>query len=235
MSGLKLRIAFILACVLLMALAVPVLAVDYNPGVSVGQWVEYGNFVLDDQEPEINRTRVEVIAVSGKEVTLNQWTEYMNGTEETVEKIYNVETGTVDGEPAYFPGSYVIAANLNEGDALPPVDLGYIVNTTETRTYLGSSRSVNIVSYTYAAEGYTISESFVYDEASGMQLVYEGETVVAEVTQTYSQSIIDTNIFEEATPTPEPTEGIPVEYIYVAVIVVAIVIVVIAIVLLKKK
>ena len=39
MSGLKLGIAFALAFVLLIGFAVPVLAVDYNAGVSVGQWV----------------------------------------------------------------------------------------------------------------------------------------------------------------------------------------------------
>jgi hypothetical protein len=232
MSDLKLGIAFALTCALLIGLVVPVLAVDYNPDVSVGQWVEYGNHVLDGQETEVNRTRVEVVAVSGKEVTLSTWTEYRNGTDETVDKIYNVETGTVDGQPASFPGGAIIAANLNEGDAIPPVDLGYIVNTTETRTYLGVSRSVNIVSYSLSGEGYTLSETFVYDKASGMLLELEGEAVVGEVTQTYSHSIIDTNIFEE--PEPTTSEGIPVEYLYVGVAVV-IIVVAAAVIVLKKR
>jgi hypothetical protein len=235
MANLKRGIIFALLFVLLMGVAVPVLAVDYNPGVSVGQWAEYGNYVLDDEETDINMTKVAVMAVSGKEVTLSEYTGYMDGTDEIVDKVYDVEAGTVDGEAATFPGVVIIAANLNEGDALPPVDLGYTVNTTETRTYLGVSRSVNIVSYTFVGEGYTISETFVYDKASGMQLELEGETLVEGVTQTYSHSITDTNIFEAPTPTPTPSEGVPVEYIYVGVIVVVIVIVVIAVVVLKKK
>jgi hypothetical protein len=235
MSGLKLGIAFILTCVLLMTLAVPVLAVDYDPGVSVGQWVEYGNYVLDDEETDINMTKVAVMTVSGKEVTLSEYTGYMDGTDEIVDKVYDVEAGTVDGEAATFPGVVIIAANLNEGDALPPVDLGYIVNSTETRTYLGVSRSVNIVSYTFVGEGYTISETFVYDKASGMQLELEGETLVDGVTQTYSHSIIDTNIFEEPEPTPTPEEGVPVEYLYVGVAVVIIVVVAAAVMLLRKR
>jgi ABC-type Na+ efflux pump permease subunit len=218
-----------------MTLAVPVLAVDYNPGVSVGQGAEYGNYVIDGQETDVNWTRFGVAAVSGKEVTLTELTEYMNGTDETVDKVYDVEAGTVDGQPASFPGTWIIAANLNEGDALPPVDLGYIVNTTETRTYLGVSRSVNIVSYSYSGEGYTISETFVYDKASGIMLEMEGKTVVGDTTQTYSDSITVTNIFEEAEPTPTPSEGIPVEYLYVGVIAVVIVIVVIAIALKKRS
>jgi len=234
MSGLKLGIALVLTCVLLMTLAVPVLAVDYNPGVSVGQGAEYGNYVMDGQETDVNWTRFGVAAVSGKEVTLTELTAYMNGTDETVDKVYNVEAGTVDGQPAAFPGTRIIAANLNEGDALPPVDSGYIVNTTETRTYLGVSRSVNIVSYSYSGEGYTISETFVYDKASGILLEMEGETVVGDTTQTYSHSITVTNIFEEAEPTPTPTEGIPVEYLYVGVVVV-IIVVVAAVIMLKKR
>jgi len=234
MSGLKLGIALVLTCVLLMTLAVPVLAVDYNPGVSVEQGAEYGNYVMDGQETDVNWTRFGVAAVSGKEVTLTELTAYMNGTDETVDKVYNVEAGTVDGQPAAFPGTRIIAANLNEGDALPPVDSGYIVNTTETRTYLGVSRSVNIVSYSYSGEGYTISETFVYDKASGILLEMEGETVVGDTTQTYSHSITVTNIFEEAEPTPTPTEGIPVEYLYVGVVVV-IIVVVAAVIMLKKR
>jgi hypothetical protein len=235
MSGLKLKIAFILMCVLLMTLVVPVLAVDYNPGVSVGQGAEYGNYVVDGQATDVNWTRFGVTAVSGKKVTLTELTAYMNGTDETVDKVYDVEAGTVDGQPTAFPGTWIIAANLNEGDALPPVDNGYTVNTTETRTYLGVSRSVNIINYTFYGEGYTISENYVYDKTSGIMLEMEGEAVVGEITQTYSSSITVTNVFEAPTPTPTPTEGVPVEYIYIGVIVVVIVIVVIAIALKKRS
>ncbi len=235
MSDLKRRIIFALTFVLLMTLAVPVLAVDYNPGVSVDQGAQYGNFVLDGQATDVNWTRIGVTAVSGKEVTLTEITAYMNGTEKTVDKVYDVEAGTVDGQPAAFPGAWIIAANLNEGDALPPVDAGYIVNKTETKTYLGVSRSVNIVSYSLVGEGYTISETFTYDKASGIMLELEGETVVGDTTQTYSDSITVTNIFEAPTPTPTPEEGVPVEYIYVGVAVVIIVVAVAAVLLLKKR
>lgn len=237
MSDLKRGIIFSLIFTLLMGLAVPVLAVDYNPGVSVGQWAEYDNYIIDDQESNVNWTRFSVTAVGGKEVTLTELTVYMDGTDEIVDKVYNVEAGTVDGQPATFPGTWIIATNLDESDALPPVDLGYIVNKTETRTYLGVSRSVNIVSYSYSGEGYTISETFVYDKASGIMLEMEGETVADVVTSTYSHSITITNIFEETepTPTPTPSEGIPVEYLYVGVAVIIIIVAAAAIILLKKR
>lgn len=237
MSNLKLGIAFALTCVLLMAIAVPVLAVDYEPGVSVGDGADYGNYLMDGEQGAENWTRIGVTAVSGSEVTVTVYTSNIDGTDETVEKVYDLEAGTEDGVPMAFPGSWIIAANLNESDALPPVDAGYTIEKTETRTYLGVSRSVNVVSYEYtdADAGYTISETYVYDQASGILLEMEGETSGAYVSE-YSHSITFTDVFEEPepTPTPEPTEGIPIEYIYVAVIVVVIVIVVIAIVLKKK-
>ena len=236
MFGRKLGIAFALICVLLMAIAVPVLAVDYEPGVSVGDSAKYGNYLMDGEQGAENWTSIEVTAVSGSEVTITVYTAYMDGTDETVEKVYDLEAGTDGGVPLAFPGAWIIAANLNEGDALPPVDAGYIVNTTETRTYLGFSRSVNIVSYEFTDEagGYTIGETYVYDKASGILLEMEGCTSGAYVAE-YSWSITETDIFEEeVTPTPTPSEGLPVEYIYVGIIVVVIVIIVIAIVLKKR-
>jgi len=219
-----------------MAFAVPVLAVDYNPGISVGQGADYGNYLMDGEQGAENWTRIGVTAVSGSEVTVTVYTAYMDGTEETVEKVYDLEAGTEDGVPLAFPGTWIIAANLNEGDALPPVDAGYIVNKTETRTYLGVSRSVNVVSYEYtdADAGYTISETYVYDKASGIMLESEGETSGTYVSE-FSHSITFTNVFAEPEPTPTPTEGVPVEYIYIGVIVVVIVIVVIAIALKKRS
>ena len=109
-----------------------------------------------------------------------------------------------------------------------------MVNKTETRTYLGVSRSVNIVSYTFSGEGYTLSETFVYDKISGMRLELEGEATTTEppTTSTYSNSIIDTNIFVK--PEPTPSEGIPVEYLYVGVAVV-IIVVAAAVIMLKKR
>lgn len=240
MSNRKLGIVFALICVLLMMFAVAVLALGvlYEPSVSVGQRAEYGNYLMDGQKTDVNWTRIGVTAVSGTEVTLTEITSYMDGHEETVEKVYDVEAGTVDEVPASFPGSVIIAGNLNEGDALPPVDNGYKINTTETRTYLGVSRSVNVVSYEYtdAAAGYTISETYWYDKASGIMLEMEGATSGAYVSE-YSDSITVTNIFEETepTPTPTPSEGVPLEYLYVAIVAVVIIVIIIAVVLMKRK
>jgi hypothetical protein len=103
----------------------------------------------------------------------------------------------------------IIGKNLNQGDALwnPTISNGYIqntlVNTTETRTYLGTSRSVNIVNFLYT--GY--NETVVYDQSSGMMLemsVYDKNT---SPNRTLEVKLMDTNSF--IPPIPEtPTFAI---------------------------
>lgn len=105
MSNWKLGIAFAFIYVLLMALAVPVLAQEYEPGVSVGQEAEYSNYVINDEQDMRNWTRIKVTAVSGKEVTITEYTAYINGTDETVEKVYDLEAGTADGVLLAWPGT----------------------------------------------------------------------------------------------------------------------------------
>ena len=47
MMNSRLKIAFPLVCVLLIvSFVAPVWAAEYNPGVSVGQWIKYGNYVV---------------------------------------------------------------------------------------------------------------------------------------------------------------------------------------------
>ncbi len=47
MKNLRLKIAFPLVCILLtVAFVAPVFAVEYNPGVSVGQWIKYGDYLV---------------------------------------------------------------------------------------------------------------------------------------------------------------------------------------------
>ena len=144
----RLKIAFPLACVLLMATFVaPVRATEYNPGVSVGQWIKYGDYVLTTPAESVispDWSMMEVIAVSGKEVTLRITGAYMNGTAlPPSEVICNIDVGRTNEWQRY-----IIAADLNEGDKILNTATADTINTTETRTILGASRSVNILNFT---------------------------------------------------------------------------------------
>ena len=81
--------------------------------------------------------------------------------------VWNVETGT-DNETPITQGP-IMAANLNQGDAIPPPNT-YTVNQTADQTYLGTTRSVNILNVMVYTPDYNTSTSYVYDKVSGMLL-----------------------------------------------------------------
>jgi len=208
MKNLRTKNVFSLICILLtVTFVAPVLAVDYNPGVSVGQWIKYGNYVVTTPAETVispDWAMLEVIGVSGKEVTLRATGAYMNGTAmPAYEMICNIETYRIsEGVVAYQ--TYLLAANLNQGDKTLNVADAPTINKTETRTILGTSRSVNILNFTNSYPGQALKSIIIYDKASGMSLGMEMEIIIIEqaVTYTNSYSIIDTNIFE-VEPIPE--------------------------------
>ncbi len=148
-----------------------------------------------------------------------------NGTTE----VWNVETGTQDGTPS--TQGPIIAANLIQGDAIPPPNT-YAINKHDDRTYLGTSRSVNILNVAIFTPDYSTTLTYIYDKASGMLLEATSKTIQtasASVTSEYSYSIIETNIFN---PTPLLNQFIIIFIVFVLVVVVAIIAV---IVFLKRR
>ena len=214
MARTKLILAITLALAILASIVVPVFAAQYSPGVTVGQYVKYGNFVGAGQgAEEFNNyywLKVQVTAISRKEVTLLSTSQYKNGTaiagNGTV-SVWNVETGTENGVPS-TQGS-IIAGNLNQGDAIPPANT-YLVNRTETRNYLGVSRSVNLLDASFSTPDYTTSLTYVYDKASGMLLESTIQTTTQAQPQpvitTISYGVIETNIFSSTNPSPTVPE-----------------------------
>jgi hypothetical protein len=208
MMNSRLKIAFPLVCVLLLvSFVAPVWAAEYNPGVSVGQWIKYGNYVVTTPAETVispDWSMIEVIGVSGKEVTLRLTGAYMNGTAiPASEIIANIETYRIT-EGMFEYQNYLLAAKLNQGDKTLNVADAPTINKTETRTILGTSRSVNILNFTNSYAGQAMKSIIIYDKASGMSLGMEMEITIIEpaVTYTNSYSIIDTNIFD-CEPIPE--------------------------------
>jgi hypothetical protein len=231
----------IFAFFLLATLIIPVFALAYNSGVSVGQFVKYGNFVgIGPGFESINNTdyvKQEIIDVTGKQVTLFTTGQLKDGTATSGNgstSVWNIETGTLNGVPS-VQGT-IIAANLNQGDPIPPPNT-YTVNKTETRTYLGFSRSVNILNSTIATPDYTTLLTFVYDRASGMLLEASSLTTQNQPQPTpseYSYSITQTNIFGTQQTTPVPSPTIP-EYSSAAIVTTIILAGITATILTKKK
>ncbi len=242
LSNFKFTLSFVMATVILVALALPVFAVQYNSGVTVGQYVKYGNFVGTGPGVEAFNDygwlKLQVTDVSGKAITLLSTSQFKNGTaipgNGSVE-VWNIETGTENGVPS--TQGPIIAANLNQGDAIPPSNT-YMVNRTESRTYLGVSRTVTILDVTLSTPDYNTSLSYVYDRASGMLL--ESTTLTTTqadpqpVATSISYSIIETNIFG-STPTPSPSVPEFTLLMLGVIIFVVMVIVATSLIILKRK
>jgi len=231
----ELKAITFLICIFLLTVSVyPVSAVAYNPGVSAGQYVKYGNIVGTQNGEDLNEIAwlsVEVVAVSGKNVTLHSSGQFENGStmpaigQSTI--IYNIEEGkmTMNGNTVDYTFGPIIAANLNEGDLIPPTSYGYIVNRTETRMYLNESRSVNILNRTYSDANYASTYTIVYDKATGMMLesLIEVEQKTAPaMNMTFSYSVIETNLFNPIEQ-PEPFYLQPWFWILTIIIVAAVI------------
>jgi len=215
--------------VFLSALVFPVFAVSYNPGVTVGQFVKYGNFSGNGQGFEVFNDygflQLQVTSVSGKQVTLLSTGQFKNGTAlpgNGTTAIWNIEIGTEDG--TLSTQGPIIAANLNQGDLIPPPDT-YSVNQSESRTYLGSIRTVNMLIVEISTSDYNSTLTYIYDKLSGMLLESFTQTTTQSepqpVTSSYSYNIIQTNIFG-STPTPSVPE-FPIFTLVVAVVVLMVV------------
>ena len=206
--------AFI-AIAVLAASALAVFAQEYSPGVTSGQYVKYGNFVGVgpgfESFNDYDWLKLEVVSVSGKDVTLLSTGQFKDGSPipgNGSTTVWNVEAGTEDGSLS-TQGS-IIAANLTQGNAIPPPNT-YTVNKTESRTYLGVGRSVNILDVTVSTPDYDSALSYVYDKVSGMLLESTSTTTTTQPEQStseYSYSIIETNIFGSTSTTNLPIEVI---------------------------
>jgi hypothetical protein len=210
LANFRYLLPFALATVVLVGLVMPVLAIQYNAGVAAAQYVKYGNFSGSgpgfESFQDYSWLKLEVVSVSGNEVTLLSTGQFKNGTAlpgNGTTDVWNIETGTDNGVPS--TQGPIIAANLNQGDAIPPPNT-YSVNQTVDRTYLGTIRSVNILNVTVSTPEYISSLNYVYDKLSGMLIESTSITTTQAqpqpVTSTYSYSIVETNIFG---PTPSPS------------------------------
>jgi hypothetical protein len=210
-SNIRYSLCLFFAALILIALVLPVFAIGYSPGVTAGQFVKYGNFSGSGEGFEgfndYGFLQLQATSVSGKDVTLLSTGQYKNGTAlpgNGTTMVWNIEVGTEDGSPA--TQGPIIAGNLNQGDAIPPLGT-YSINQTESRSYLGTSRNVNILDVQIKTSDYNSTLTYVYDKLSGM--ILESSTQITTqsqptpVSSSYSYSIIGTNIFGTNASVPE--------------------------------
>jgi hypothetical protein len=197
----------------------PLTGVEYNPGVSVGDYVVYGNFVCNREHQEgtvcINDLafkKMEVVAVSGNEVTFLHTQQFKNGSATWLDgrtETWDVEKAQwSEDTDVWTDSSLIIAANLTEGSCiqLNPAPLpSFYVAETDVRSYLGVSRNVSILNYADLVDINgklcEIKVNVVYDQLSGIRL--ESELVTFDGELAASMGVVETNIFSTEMASPE--------------------------------
>jgi hypothetical protein len=242
----------------------PMVTGEYNPGVSVGDYVTYGNFVCNEVHQgegwvcvnDLDFKKIEVIAVSGKEVTFLHTQQFKNGSATPISgctETWDVEQAMWSDETDdWIDYCLIIAANLTEGDQIHSHACNFtehVITITEVRTYLGVSRNVNLVITNhmgdwpvYSDDEYcNVTDIVVYDLASGFKLESERSTSDGNVIS--AMSIVETNIFSAQTPSPTSSssleataQSIPMEVSFViSGLVVVVIVAAIAVILRKRK
>jgi hypothetical protein len=216
---------------------------DYSAGVTKGQYVKYGNFVGIGSEFQAYNNNdwmmYEVAKVNITQVDLILTGKFKNGTAFLGNGdtwVYDVTLlGTVNGTSA--GQNPIIATKLSKYVPLTPYvyDASYAyVNDTQTRSYLGVSRTVNILSYSSTTENGTNTLTYTYDQDSGMLLEMVGESQQTSPTQAtlrFSYSVTDTNIFGPNAP----ILGLPALYFYAGVGVVVGVAIAVGVVVFRRR
>jgi hypothetical protein len=217
----------------------PTVESSYFPGVSAGDYVVYGDFKCNFSHPTgpdldlsvclcaMDWQKMEVIAVSGKEVVLRYTEQLKNGSasdhDGCVHVIEDIEHSSVINGTCkywgYYFGSTVIAANLTEGDWLhssgPCGMPWHLVNKTEVRTYLGVSRWVNILTNPNPPS----VTNWIFDRESGVLLEYEN---IGPNNMRTSYRVVETNILSNPSASPASSvqgnmaQIIPSEAIYLS-------------------
>ncbi len=140
-------------------------------GVKEGDWIEYRVTCTGDvpAEHDVNGAKIEIVGVDEKKIDIEITSTYSDGIEETATATLNLETGQIGD-------SFIIPANLSEGDPFLEQKEGNItISGVERRTVADAKRSV-----VYAN---TSQIMFYWDQSTGF---------LVEATSTYTNFTITT-------------------------------------------
>ena len=201
-------LACLLTCFILAILIFPVFAVEYNVGVKPGDYVKYSYLSGPGDDYNLDWLKFEVTGISGKIVTVFATNSMKDGSDaggNGTSSTWNIEAGGA-GNGQYGQFQMIFASNLKPGDLIATSSTTK-VNRTDTRSYLGVSRTVNVIEGTSTySDDKTITVLIFIDKAIGVILETQTRNSIYGDTPTDSYIITETNIFE-ATTTPSPTSN----------------------------
>lgn len=150
----------------------------YTAGVKPGDWMKYNVTLLwTGTTPDTSDfgelgaaeyMKGEILSVDGTIVTAKMSMHMKNGSDIEQTLVGNVATGS--GNLTIF----IIPSGMNKGDNFPFMMFGdststFTITDTESKTYCGTSRTVNIYSLTTPATyGYSATIAANWDQATGV-------------------------------------------------------------------
>lgn len=228
----------VLVILLASVFVISALAVDYNPGVSAGKYVKFGWYSVNiPPEHVMSWEKIEVVSVTGEEVDWQLTGEMKNGSAgpDNGETFFtNVQTGTTNYTHSNL-GPPIVAKDLNAGDKISMASSS-VVNMTDTRTYLGVSRLVNVLiiesSGVSLDNPYNSTATYVYDKASGMLLENENR---ASWTNNLLMSYIDLKVSDTSLFSIQKGQEVPLWILVLAVAIAVLVSVSTAVILVRRR
>lgn len=152
-----------------------IVSAEISVGVEAGDRIEY-DFVwkgTPDSSPYLAGYKIEILGVQGTTVTLNGTLIYSDGTQETVTKNVNLQTGEL-------AAGFIIPANLEDGDSFYDNSYGFITVRAERRDYVGASRVV--VWAHLSSDG--VEATVYWDQATGVLVEQDGLEVNIKASET---------------------------------------------------
>jgi uncharacterized membrane protein len=182
----KTRIIPITLSLVLLLLALPSLHIPvahgatYKPGVSIGEWVDYGQLSFQGNGNSFNvqafthtiDLKSTVTNVNGNNVTLSQTATFDNGTAPR-SVILQGDVATGKGNLTFI----LIAGGLTAGDPVTETPIlggfgafGSAINETVTRQYAGALRTVNVGIQEPSLPGVILRSTAYWDAQTGFAL-----------------------------------------------------------------
>lgn len=156
--------SLVLLSALFMSTAISTTAqgVTYNVGVKPGDWAEYSE-TLSLSSLSV-RVRIDIVAVSGTTVTLNETLYNTNGS---VAFRFQFSGDIASPLGMLYLGMNLIPANLAAGDALSSGS-PYVINETVPMTIANSQRSCNHVAIHSNIQSNSVSIDYYWDQVTGI-------------------------------------------------------------------
>jgi len=205
----------------------------YTVGVKPGDWMKYQvTLSWTGTEPdtsdfgelgEAEYMKGEILSVDGTSVTAKMSMHMTNGSDVEQTLVGNIAAGS--GNLTIF----IIPSGMSEGDNFPGMMFGGDTSTltitdTESKTYCGASRTVNIYSLTApAVSGFSASLAANWDQATGvlvelsMQMSMTGQSMDMKVLATET-NMWSSGIFGGLNFSSDPMMNILIPVVAIALI-----------------